>query len=269
MRHRVARRKLNRTSEHRVALRRNMAQSLFEHGQIRTTLAKAKDLRPFAERMITLAREARKGKLAARQRLIALLGDRAVIPGDFQEQYEDMSDAARARVLRARSGRRHRHGLARAGQKFTATSIVNHLVNDVLGLKRSRVTTQIEHYDNLAAFCDNLARINTILIDLNRDFWSYIAMDYFKQKIKKGEVGSSAMPHKVNPIDFENSEGNLGIANAVLEHLSAKLPVSRLQRDLTDSTVTRNIGVPFAHTLIACQSLLKGLDKVILNADVI
>ncbi len=147
------------------------------------------------------------------------------------------------------------------------TAFGNHLVNDVLGLKRSRVTTQIEHYDNLAAFCDNLKRINTILIDLNRDFWSYIAMDYFKQKIKEGEVGSSAMPHKVNPIDFENSEGNLGIANALFEHLSAKLPVSRLQRDLTDSTVTRNIGVPIAHTLIACESLLKGLQKVILNAD--
>lgn len=145
----------------------------------------------------------------------------------------------------------------------------NNLVNDVLGLKRSKVTTQIEHYDNLAAFCDNLKRINTILIDLNRDFWSYISMDYFKQKIKKGEVGSSAMPHKVNPIDFENSEGNLGIANAVFEHLSAKLPVSRLQRDLTDSTVTRNIGVPFAHMLIACKSLLKGLEKVILNAEAI
>ena len=145
----------------------------------------------------------------------------------------------------------------------------NNLVNDVLGLKRSKVTTQIEHYDNLAAFCDNLKRINTILIDLNRDFWSYISMNYFKQKIKEGEVGSSVMPHKVNPIDFENSEGNLGLANAVFEHLSAKLPVSRLQRDLTDSTVTRNIGVPFAHMLIACKSLLKGLEKVILNAEAI
>ena len=143
------------------------------------------------------------------------------------------------------------------------------LVNNVLGLTRSRVTTQIEHYDNLAAFCDNLKRINTILIDLDRDLWSYISMDYFKQKIKKGEVGSSAMPHKVNPIDFENSEGNLGIANAVLEHLAAKLPLSRLQRDLTDSTVTRNIGVPMAHTLIGLQSLLKGLNKLILNAEVV
>jgi adenylosuccinate lyase len=141
----------------------------------------------------------------------------------------------------------------------------NHLVNDVLGLKRSKVTTQIEHYDNLAAFCDNLKRINTILIDLNRDVWTYISLDYFKQEIKPGEVGSSTMPHKVNPIDFENSEGNLGVANAILEHLAAKLPISRLQRDLTDSTVSRNIGVPIAHTLIALKSLAKGLGKIILN----
>ncbi len=145
----------------------------------------------------------------------------------------------------------------------------NRLVNEVLGLDRSRVTTQIEHYDNLAAFCDALKRINTILIDLDRDIWSYISMNYFKQKIKKGEVGSSAMPHKVNPIDFENSEGNLGIANSIFEHLSSKLPVSRLQRDLTDSTVTRNIGVPVAHSLIAFKSLLKGLHKLILNREVI
>ena len=141
----------------------------------------------------------------------------------------------------------------------------NHLVNDVLGLKRSKVTTQIEHYDNLAAFCDNLKRINTILIDLNRDVWTYISMEYFKQEIKPGEVGSSTMPHKVNPIDFENSEGNLGVANAILEHLAAKLPISRLQRDLTDSTVSRNIGVPIAHTLIALKSLAKGLGKIIIN----
>ncbi len=145
----------------------------------------------------------------------------------------------------------------------------NNLVNNILGLDRSRVTTQIEHYDNLAAFFDNLKRINTILIDLDRDIWSYISMNYFKQKIKAEEVGSSAMPHKINPIDFENSEGNLGIANAIFEHLSAKLPVSRLQRDLTDSTVTRNIGVPLAHTLIALKSLLKGLNKLILNEEVI
>jgi len=145
----------------------------------------------------------------------------------------------------------------------------NHFVNEVLGLERSKVTTQIEHYDHLAAFCDNIKRINTILIDLDRDIWSYISMKYFIQKIKDSEVGSSAMPHKVNPIDFENSEGNLGMANAVLEHLSSKLPISRLQRDLTDSTVTRNIGVPLAHTLIGLQSLLKGLDKLVLNREAI
>ncbi len=139
------------------------------------------------------------------------------------------------------------------------------LVNDVLGLKRSRITTQIEHYDNLAAFCDAARRINTILIDLDRDIWAYISMDYFKQKIKQGEVGSSAMPHKVNPIDFENSEGNLGVANALLGHLAEKLPISRLQRDLTDSTVSRNIGVPLAHMLIGLKSLLRGLRKLILN----
>jgi len=143
------------------------------------------------------------------------------------------------------------------------------LVNRTLGLSRSKVTTQIEHYDNLAAFCDNLKRINTILIDFDRDVWTYISMDYFKQKIKEGEVGSSTMPHKVNPIDFENSEGNLGVANAMLEHLAAKLPVSRLQRDLTDSTVTRNIGVPIAHTLIGLKSMLRGLNKLILNAGAI
>jgi adenylosuccinate lyase len=139
------------------------------------------------------------------------------------------------------------------------------LVNDVLGLNRSRITTQIEHYDNLAAFCDAAKRINTILIDLDRDIWTYISMNYFKQKIKEGEVGSSAMPHKVNPIDFENSEGNLGVANALFEHLASKLPISRLQRDLTDSTVSRNIGVPLAHMVIGLKSLLRGLNKLILN----
>lgn len=143
----------------------------------------------------------------------------------------------------------------------------NHLVNDVLGLSRSRVTTQIEHYDNLGAFCDALKRINTILLDLDRDMWAYISMDYFKQKIVDTEVGSSAMPHKVNPIDFENSEGNLGVANALFEHLAAKLPISRLQRDLTDSTVSRNIGVPFGHTLIGLKSLFRGLKKIILNEE--
>lgn len=136
-----------------------------------------------------------------------------------------------------------------------------------LGLDYSFPTTQIEHYDNMAATFDNLSRINTILIDLNRDFWTYISMDYFKQLIKKGEIGSSAMPHKVNPIDFENSEGNLGIANAIFNHLSSKLPISRLQRDLTDSTVLRNIGVPIAHSIIAFKSTLKGLNKLILNNE--
>lgn len=143
----------------------------------------------------------------------------------------------------------------------------NHFVQDILGLQHSFPTTQIEHYDHFAAFFDALKRINTILIDLDRDIWTYVSMDYFKQKIKAGEIGSSAMPHKVNPIDFENSEGNLGIANAIFEHLSAKLPVSRLQRDLTDSTVLRNIGVPIGHTIIGFEATLKGLNKLLLNAD--
>ena len=142
-----------------------------------------------------------------------------------------------------------------------------HFVEKVLGLHHSFPTTQIEHYDHLAGIFDAMKRINTIIIDLNRDFWTYVSMNYFKQKIKKGEVGSSAMPHKVNPIDFENSEGNLGIANAIFEHLSAKLPISRLQRDLTDSTVLRNVGVPFAHTIIGITSSLKGLNKLLLNND--
>ena len=147
------------------------------------------------------------------------------------------------------------------------TRFANSFVNHVLGLERSQVTTQIEHYDNFAAFCDGMKRINTILIDLCRDIWMYISMNYFKQKLKEGEVGSSAMPHKVNPIDFENAEGNLGIANAIFTHLAQKLPVSRLQRDLTDSTVLRNVGVPIAHTIIAMKSLLKGLDKLILHKE--
>ena len=141
----------------------------------------------------------------------------------------------------------------------------NDFVERILGLHHSFPTTQIEHYDHVAGLFDGLKRINTILIDLDRDFWTYISMDYFKQKIKAGEVGSSAMPHKVNPIDFENSEGNLGIANAIFTHLSAKLPISRLQRDLTDSTVLRNVGVPFGHTVIGFQSTLKGLTKLLLN----
>ncbi len=138
-------------------------------------------------------------------------------------------------------------------------------VENRLGLKHSFPTTQIEHYDHMASLFDNLKRINTILVDLDRDIWTYISMDYFKQKIKAGEIGSSAMPHKVNPIDFENSEGNLGIANALFEHLAAKLPISRLQRDLTDSTVLRNVGVPLAHTVIAFKATLKGLGKLLLN----
>lgn len=151
--------------------------------------------------------------------------------------------------------------------KIDWLNFANRFVNERLGLNRSYPTTQIEHYDNFAAYCDALKRINNILIDLDRDVWTYISMNYFKQKIKEGEIGSSAMPHKVNPIDFENSEGNLGIANALLEHLAAKLPISRLQRDLTDSTVLRNVGMPLAHGLIAYKSLLKGLDKLILNKE--
>lgn len=143
----------------------------------------------------------------------------------------------------------------------------NHFIHDYLGLDREQWTTQISNYDNLAQLFDAMKRLNTIMLDLNKDIWQYISMEYFKQKIKEGEIGSSAMPHKVNPIDFENAEGNLGIANAILEHLSAKLPISRLQRDLTDSTVLRNVGVPFGHVLIAVDSMLKGLDKLLLNQN--
>lgn len=161
------------------------------------------------------------------------------------------------------TGNFNAHTIAYPSQDWV--SFGNHFVNEKLGLSRSQTTTQIEHYDNFAASCDSLKRINNILIDLCRDIWTYISMDYFKQKITAGQIGSSAMPHKVNPIDFENAEGNLGVANALLEHLAAKLPISRLQRDLTDSTVLRNIGVPFAHTLIAFKSTLRGLNKLILN----
>jgi adenylosuccinate lyase len=145
----------------------------------------------------------------------------------------------------------------------------NHFVNKILGLNRAQYTTQIEHYDQFAAQCDALKRINNIIIDLDRDIWAYISKNYFKQKIKEGEVGSSAMPHKVNPIDFENAEGNAGIANALFEFFAAKLPISRLQRDLTDSTVLRNVGVPMAHTIISISSTLKGLNKIILNNEAI
>ena len=144
-------------------------------------------------------------------------------------------------------------------------AFADYFVDEIMGLSRSQYTTQIEHYDNLAALLDVMKRIHTILLDLCRDLWAYVSMDYFKQKIKAGEVGSSAMPHKVNPIDFENAEGNIGLANALCEHLAAKLPVSRLQRDLTDSTVMRNVGMPIAHALLAMKSILKGLDKLIIN----
>lgn len=152
-----------------------------------------------------------------------------------------------------------------AYQEYDWKKFGNTFVNETLGLHRTQYTTQIEHYDNIAAYSDAWKRINNILIDFSRDMWMYISMEYFKQKIKEGEIGSSAMPHKVNPIDFENAEGNLGVANALFEHFAAKLPISRLQRDLTDSTVLRNIGVPLAHTLIALKSLKKGLEKILLN----
>ncbi|WP_297765822.1 adenylosuccinate lyase [uncultured Muriicola sp.] len=183
----------------------------------------------------------------------------------LEEQFNLLNDIPSACKFGGATGNYNAHHVAypnidwkQFGQDF---------VKNQLGLYHSFPTTQVEHYDHMAALFDGLKRINTILIDLNRDLWTYISMDYFKQRIKEGEVGSSAMPHKVNPIDFENSEGNLGIANALFEHLAAKLPISRLQRDLTDSTVLRNIGVPFAHTLIAMQATLKGLGKLLLNAD--
>lgn len=161
------------------------------------------------------------------------------------------------------TGNFNAHAVAYPSVNWVA--FANNFANNTLGLERSQTTTQIEHYDNLAVAFDAFKRINTILIDMCRDFWTYISMEYFKQKVKKGEIGSSAMPHKVNPIDFENAEGNMGIANALFEHLAAKLPVSRLQRDLTDSTVLRNVGVPLAHTLIAFKSIEKGLGKLIVN----
>jgi adenylosuccinate lyase len=163
------------------------------------------------------------------------------------------------------TGNLNAHHAAYPGIDWTEFS--NAFVNQVLGLERLQTTTQIEHYDNLAAAFDAFSRINTILLDLCRDIWTYISMDYFKQKIRDGEIGSSAMPHKVNPIDFENAEGNLGMANALNHHLAEKLPISRLQRDLTDSTVLRNIGVPMAHSLIAFSSIMKGLNKLLLNAE--
>ncbi|MFG6686097.1 adenylosuccinate lyase [Mariniflexile sp. HNIBRBA6329] len=181
----------------------------------------------------------------------------------LQEQFNLLNDIPSAAKFGGATGNFNAHHVAYPNIDWKAFG--SKFVQEKLGLHHSFPTTQIEHYDHMAALFDTLKRINTIIIDLNRDIWTYVSMDYFKQKIKAGEVGSSAMPHKVNPIDFENSEGNLGIANAVFEHLSAKLPISRLQRDLTDSTVLRNVGVPFGHTLIGFKSTLKGLDKLLLN----
>lgn len=185
----------------------------------------------------------------------------------LQKQLELLKAAPISGKFGGATGNFNAHRLAYPQTDWKA--FANNFLKENLGIEREEWTTQISNYDNLSALFDALKRINTILIDLDRDFWQYISMEYFKQKIKAGEVGSSAMPHKVNPIDFENSEGNLGIANSILEHLSIKLPVSRLQRDLTDSTVLRNIGVPLAHTLIAFQSTLKGLNKLLLNEDAI
>ncbi len=182
----------------------------------------------------------------------------------LKEQFNLLNDIPSASKFGGATGNYNAHKVAYPDIDWRAFG--QQFVQEKLGLYHSFPTTQIEHYDHMAALFDCLKRINTIYIDLNRDFWTYISMDYFKQKIKKGEVGSSAMPHKVNPIDFENSEGNLGLANAIFEHLSAKLPVSRLQRDLTDSTVLRNVGIPFAHTQVAFLSTLKGLNKLVLNA---
>ena len=181
----------------------------------------------------------------------------------LKEQYNLLNQIPNAAKFGGATGNFNAHKVAYPMIDWKAFG--SKFVTEKLGLQHSFPTTQIEHYDHMAALFDSLKRINTIMIDLDRDFWTYVSMDYFKQKIKAGEVGSSAMPHKVNPIDFENSEGNLGIANALFEHLSAKLPISRLQRDLTDSTVLRNIGVPFGHTVIAFTSTIKGLNKLLLN----
>lgn len=183
----------------------------------------------------------------------------------LQEQFELLKRTKNAAKFGGATGNFNAHHVAYP--QIDWKGFGSRFVTNSLGLHHSFPTTQIEHYDHMAALFDTFKRINTILLDLNRDFWTYISMDYFKQKIKAGEVGSSAMPHKVNPIDFENSEGNLGIANALFEHLSAKLPISRLQRDLTDSTVLRNVGVPFGHTMIALRSTLKGLDKLVINTS--
>lgn len=183
----------------------------------------------------------------------------------LEEQFRLLNNVPFAAKFGGATGNFNAHNVAYPGHDWKQFG--TDFVELTLGLKHSFPTTQIEHYDHFAAFFDALKRINTIIMDLDRDVWTYVSMEYFKQKIKAGEIGSSAMPHKVNPIDFENSEGNLGIANAIFEHLSAKLPLSRLQRDLTDSTVLRNIGVPLGHTLIAFESTLKGLNKLLLNAE--
>ncbi|MFT6128031.1 MAG: adenylosuccinate lyase, partial [Flavobacteriaceae bacterium] len=181
----------------------------------------------------------------------------------IEEQFDLLNNIKSAAKFGGATGNFNAHKVAYPNLDWRAFGAT--FVQEKLGLYHSFPTTQIEHYDHMAALFDCLKRINTILIDLDRDIWTYVSMDYFKQKIKEGEIGSSAMPHKVNPIDFENSEGNLGLANAMFEHLSAKLPISRLQRDLTDSTVLRNIGVPMGHTIIGFQSTLKGLNKLLLN----
>jgi adenylosuccinate lyase len=185
----------------------------------------------------------------------------------LKKQYLDLKSSPITAKFGGATGNFNAHHVAYPEIDWRAFG--NKFVSEKLGLEREQYTTQISNYDALGALFDALKRINTILIDFNRDMWQYISMEYFKQKIKEGEVGSSAMPHKVNPIDYENAEGNLGIANAIFEHLSTKLPVSRLQRDLTDSTVLRNVGVPVGHTIIAIQSTLKGLDKLLLNEAVI
>ena len=181
----------------------------------------------------------------------------------LQKQFDVLKNVPFSAKFGGASGNFNAHHLAYPEKNWI--DFGNSFVNKTLGLDRSQFTTQIEHYDNLGAYCDAIKRINTILIDFNRDVWSYVSMNYFKQKLKDGEIGSSAMPHKVNPIDFENAEGNLGIANALFEHLSAKLPISRLQRDLTDSTVLRNLGTPLAHSILSYNSIIKGLNKLILN----
>ncbi|WP_296386464.1 adenylosuccinate lyase [Winogradskyella sp.] len=181
----------------------------------------------------------------------------------LKEQFNLLNDVPSAAKFGGATGNFNAHKVAYPNIDWKTFG--SQFVQKKLGLQHSFPTTQIEHYDHMAALFDALKRINTIIIDLDRDIWTYVSMEYFKQKIKAGEVGSSAMPHKVNPIDFENSEGNLGIANAIFEHLSAKLPISRLQRDLTDSTVLRNVGVPFGHTIIAFKSTVKGLGKLLLN----